>query len=274
MGWLRKIRRHMPQEIPGPIAALYEKVATGALCGFYRQVASRVTSSITCGRVLDVGTGPGYLPVEIVRRNPDLEVVGVDLSRKMLKIAQSVARREANTPMHGGSADRPPRVAPVVAGSRVQLVRGDVNNLPFPDSVFDLVISTLSLHHWRDPARGIQECLRVTVPGGQCWIYDLRTDAPAGKHAELLKAKGLRGFILGWIFKFHGVDSKDYAAPLVARWMDNTAKVRVELHPAYLKLNIRKAHCEQQERSSYCCVDSHHNGDSVALSASSLVRST
>ena len=271
MGWLRKIRRHLPQEIPGPIAALYEKVATGALCGFYRQVAWQVTSSITCGRVLDVGTGPGYLPVEIVRRNPDLEVVGVDLSPEMLKIAQSVASRVGNSCVRCRSTDRPPRPAPVVAGSCVRLVRGDVNNLPFPDGTFDLVLSTLSLHHWRDPVRGIQECLRVTAPGGQCWIYDLRTDVPAYNHAELLNARGLRGFMLGWIFKFHGVDSKDYAASLVVRWLDKGSKVRVERHPAYLKLDIHKTHCEQQERSSCCRVDSHRSGDSVALSASSLV---
>ena len=65
MKWSRKIRTYFPQEIPGPMAALYETVATGALAGFYRQVALEIASLLARGRVLDVGTGPGHL---LVRR--------------------------------------------------------------------------------------------------------------------------------------------------------------------------------------------------------------
>ena len=118
MNWLRKIRPYLPQEIPGPMAVLYEKVATGALCGFYRQVASEVTSSLTSGRVLDVGTGPGHLLIEIARLNRDLELVGVDLSSKMLKIAESLIRQEVNTDVQG-------------KGAGIRLVQGEVHNLLF-----------------------------------------------------------------------------------------------------------------------------------------------
>jgi 2-polyprenyl-3-methyl-5-hydroxy-6-metoxy-1,4-benzoquinol methylase len=82
-GWLRKIHTSLSQEIPEPIAVLYEKVATPGLSLFYQQVASE-------GRVLDVGAGPGHLLVEIARRRPNLELVALDLSRKMLKIAKKL----------------------------------------------------------------------------------------------------------------------------------------------------------------------------------------
>ncbi len=239
MNWLRKIRPYLPQEIPGPMAVLYEKVATGALCGFYRQVASEVTSSLTSGRVLDVGTGPGHLLIEIARLNRDLELVGVDLSWKMLQIAESLIRQETNTHAHG-------------KGTGICLVRGEVHNLLFPDGAFDLVVSTLSFHHWHNPMRGIQECLRVTAPGGQCWIYDLRTDVPARTHAESVTAKGLGRWALGWIFKYHGVDPKDYRARSVAQCLDAGTTVEVEVHPTYLKLKMEKPLSKVRGKTARC----------------------
>jgi ubiquinone/menaquinone biosynthesis C-methylase UbiE len=50
----------------------------------------------------------------------------------------------------------------------------DVAALPFPDATFDLVVSTLSQHHWADPAAGLNEILRVLRPDAQTWIYDIR----------------------------------------------------------------------------------------------------
>lgn len=232
MNWSRRIRAYLPQEIPGPMAALYETVATGALGGFYRQVAFEIASLLARGRVLDVGTGPGHLLGEIAERSPGLELVGIDLSRRMLKIAKSVV----------GVAD--------VAGPDIRLVHGDVQDLPFRDGEFDLVVSTLSLHHWRDPAQGIRECSRVTAPGGRCWIYDLRTDVPSSRHARLLAGKGLRGALLGWIFKFHGVDPKDYEARSVSGWLSGGATVEAEVREAYLKLEVRKAPCRSHERAA------------------------
>ncbi len=226
------------------MAVLYEKVATGVLSSFYRQVAREITSSVKRGRVLDVGTGPGHLLVEIARGNPDLEVVGLDLSQRMLTIAKAHTEQCARiaTTQDVSIAPRP--------RSQIQLVRGDVQHLPFCDDAFDMVVSTLSLHHWQNPAKGIQECLRVTAPGGQCWIYDLRTDVPARRHAELVTGEGIRGLLLSWIFKFHGIAPRDYESQSVARWVCGRAKVQAEMHAAYLKLNIQKPLRKQEERNT------------------------
>ena len=236
--WLRRIRTFLPQEIPGPIAVLYEKVATPALSKFYRQVASEIASSLSSGRVLDVGTGPGHLLVEIARRRPNLELVGLDLSRKMLKIAKELTEQD-----EGGGVN----ITEVRTPLLIRLVRGDVRNLPFSDGAFDLVVSTLSIHHWHDPVRGIQECLRVTAPGGRCWIYDLRTDVPQRMYAKLITGGGLRRLLLSWVFKFHGVDPGQYQACTVASWLGGGATVQAEVHAAYLKLDIEKPLCELQD---------------------------
>ena len=41
------------------------------------------------GKLLDVGTGPGRLLIEINRLNPDLELFGLDISASMIKVAQN-----------------------------------------------------------------------------------------------------------------------------------------------------------------------------------------
>ncbi len=128
----------------------------------------------------------------------------------------------------------------------IRLVRADVRELPFSDNAFDLVVSTISIHHWHNPARGIKECLRVTAPGGRCWIYDLRTDVSARTHAKFVTGKGLYRLALGWIFKFHGVDPNQYQAPMVASWLAGDVTVQSQVHAAYLKLNIEKPLCESQ----------------------------
>ncbi len=241
-GWYRKICSFLPQQIPGPMAVLYDKVASSAIRDFHKKVASEITATLKSGKVLDIGTGPGHLLLEITRQNPDLDLVGCDLSKKMLKIAKKVTSQENS----GGSNQKLEGTDP----SKIFLTQGDVQNLPFADGQFDQVISTLSMHHWNDPIQGIRECARVTAPGGNCWIYDLRTDAPLSEHAKLLSAKGLRRLILSWIFKFHGVDSEKYENLRVSSHSGEDIIVETEVHAAYLKLIIKKPLCKLQDETT------------------------
>jgi methylase of polypeptide subunit release factors len=44
------------------------------------------------GLILDLGTGPGHLPVEIVKIAPEINIIGVDLSRRLIKVAGQTPR--------------------------------------------------------------------------------------------------------------------------------------------------------------------------------------
>jgi ubiquinone/menaquinone biosynthesis C-methylase UbiE len=136
---------------------LYERLA-GRLAGrLYGRVAADLVAAALPpdARILDVGTGPGLLPLSIAAACPQLRIDAVDLSPQMIDRAR---RRAAAT----GQAEA------------VSFMVADVARLPFPDATFDLVVSTLSQHHWSDPGAGLRELNRVLRPEAQAWIYDLR----------------------------------------------------------------------------------------------------
>jgi ubiquinone/menaquinone biosynthesis C-methylase UbiE len=122
-----------------------------------RLMAHRAVALINTGAAADLGCGPGYLAIEMARRATGLHVTGVDLSDAML--SQAIA----NARLAGVAHQTDFRTADVAA-------------LPFPDASLDLVVSTLSLHHWEDPRPVFDEIARVLRPGGGFLIFDLRRD--------------------------------------------------------------------------------------------------
>jgi ubiquinone/menaquinone biosynthesis C-methylase UbiE len=145
-------------------AAIYSVVAPPMLRPLYRRVAVDVGELAAqlggpSPSVLEIGSGPGELALEILRRLPVAELVGVDLAEGMIEraVERAVERTRAE-----GYPDR------------VRFVLADAAALPLADHSFDVVVSTLSLHHWAHPGRLFAELARVLRPGGVALIYDLR----------------------------------------------------------------------------------------------------
>jgi SAM-dependent methyltransferase len=97
-------------------------------------------------------------------RQLGLDVTGLDLDPAMIEVARANAER---APDDAGRR-------PSDAGRLPSFVVGDVASLPFADASFDLVVSTLSMHHWADPRAGLAEIGRVLRPGGRALVWDLR----------------------------------------------------------------------------------------------------
>ena len=96
--------------------------------------------------VLDAGAGVGRFTTRLTRlTDAPGAVVALDLFSPMLEAISS-------------------RVRPT---SRLALVNGDIDHLPFRDSMFDLVFANHVLYHLRDIARSIDELGRVLRPTGR-----------------------------------------------------------------------------------------------------------
>ena len=174
---LRHGRHATPgHQVPGGIlignAALYDTLSRLLLSPFINRIAADIAAGAPAGaQVLEVGCGPGHLSIRLARHHR-LEVTGLDLDPAM------IARACANTHRPETGDQRQP-----------EFLVGDVAALAFPDRSFDLVVSTLSMHHWADPAAGLAEIGRVLRPGARALVWDFRPGVrphPFGpRHADL-----------------------------------------------------------------------------------------
>ncbi len=166
--------------IPYLGAKIYSLIARKSplLRDLYKEVAEEVYSRISSGRILDVGTGPGYLPLEIAKKSQSLEITGIDISPTMVKIA---SRNVENMGLSGC----------------VRFQFGNAASLPFEDGYFDFVVSTASLHHWLRPIECIKEIYRVLKDNGEAWIYDIRRDTTKDVNAQVRRKYG---WFLSFIF--------------------------------------------------------------------------
>ncbi|GIJ11628.1 class I SAM-dependent methyltransferase [Micromonospora andamanensis] len=148
----------------------YDRMSRWALRGLYRRVAEDVAAvAPESATILDVGTGPGRLLHELADRRPDVTLTGVDPSPHMIQVAERTATSRS-------------------LGHRVRFQIADVANLPHPDGSVDVLVSTLSLHHWPDLPAAATQLARVLRPGGHLMIYDFRL-APLGAALVALRSQ-------------------------------------------------------------------------------------
>jgi len=106
------------------------------------------------GSMLDIGTGPGHIPLLVCERIQEARVLGIDLAERMLELAR---RHRAASPH----------------AERLEFRRADAKGLDFADDSFDTVFSNTILHHIPDPLPFLREAARVLRPTGCLLIRDL-----------------------------------------------------------------------------------------------------
>ena len=118
-------------------------------------------------RVLDIGCGTGTLSAGIKQRHPDATVTGLDPDPKALARARKKAHR---------------------AGVAVTFDQGFADALPYPNAMFDRVVSSLMFHHLpREVKEGmLREVRRVLRPGGELHLLDFTGAHGHGHLARLI----------------------------------------------------------------------------------------
>ncbi len=214
------------ERIPGVLASAYEKATRLVIGSYYRRLAEEIVAHLANGTILDLGTGPGYLPIEIAKRSSDIHIIGVDLSRKLIQMARSNAAK-------AGFADR------------LDFQRGNAGRLEFDDASFDLVISTGMLHSLKEPVHVLQEIYRVLKAGREAWIFDPAKVTSAVDRKKWKASLNLRERFFLWLFQLSGLHKpiKTYTSEQAIAFIRETdfKNYWVEEFENELRIKLRKA---------------------------------
>ncbi len=102
-------------------------------------------------QVLELGFGAGRAIELVAAQIPDGQVSGIDISQTMVRTASH-------------------RNVRAIKAGHVNLQRGDLATLPFPDNQFDKIYTIQTLYFWPDPSRTLTEVFRVLKPDGMLVI--------------------------------------------------------------------------------------------------------
>lgn len=210
--------------IPGPGASVYSIIAQKSpfMQDFYRMVIEEVLSKMSSGRILDVGTGPGCLPLQLAQRSGGLEIKAIDISPDMIEIARKNAQQMG------------------LSGC-VEFVLGSAEKMPFEQGHFDLVVSTNSFHHWAHPEECLKEIHRVLRNGGEAWIYDLRRDITREAVLETRKRYGwLLSSVFLYLVRLHSSVRLDKVQQLLSSPELNFSSKKVVDRGIILKQELKK----------------------------------
>jgi len=137
--------------------------------------------------ILEISFGNGYLMSQYA--SSKYEIYGIDYNKKMVEVAR---KRIANK------------------GFDINLIKGNVEKLPFPDDSFDTIINTMAFTGYPDGRKAIGEMKRVLKPGGRILLIDF--DYP--------KNRNVFGFFIVRLWEKFGDIIKDIEALLSEREFD------------------------------------------------------
>ena len=137
-------------------------------------------ANYTFSSMLDIGCGPGILDVKIAQMFPKAKIYGIDPSSDMIKQAASLAKKTGI--------------------KNLEFSIGKNTEIPF-DLKFDIVITTLSFHHWAVKREALEYIAQYIADGGKMAIYEfLRPEKHmgiSGSHSLSLKEASSYSDILG-----------------------------------------------------------------------------
>ena len=212
----------MIKGIPAPGAYIFY-LSTKTRKGFYEALAKEIVSKIDQGRVLDVGTGSGNLPVEIAKRAPNLEIIGIDISKVLIKIARGATKREG-------------------VQSAVRFELGSAYALRFEDCYFDLVVSSGVIHHLKYPLKVFNEIYRVLKPHREAWLYDLITDTTLKELRRGLREMHISFLPSAIFFRLHGLKYDEYVKGKLAQSLKESLfeQYKFERRACLMKIALSK----------------------------------
>lgn len=141
--------------MPSFAARLYDNLTSvKGVNKTFEDISLFVDSFLKHGKLLDIGTGPGRLLLEINKKNPQLDLFGLDISASMLDIAKQNLK----------SIDR------------IDLRVGNIVQTDYQDNFFDSIVSSGSFYNWDSPVDGLNEIYRILQSGKTAFIFESKKD--------------------------------------------------------------------------------------------------
>lgn len=149
-----EIEPRVPKNSFGPLFSRFYSFFSSHSKGHMRvyEYVAKDAMKMQPKRVLDVGCGPGMLLSTFLKMNPDATISGVDPSPSMVKIARK-------------------RLQEYTTKGKAFIEEGSSKNIPFQGN-FDLIISSMSFHHWEDRGGSLKYLSEHLETNGHIAIYE------------------------------------------------------------------------------------------------------
>lgn len=168
----------------------------------YAKEASKYLHDGCC--VLEVAPGPGYLAIELAKLGICSKIIGLDISKDFVEIAQRNAKEAGVIEV-------------------VEFQHGNVADIHFPDNSFDFIICIAAFKNFKEPLKALNQMCRVLKSGGNALIADMNRDASIQQIEDYIKsieAKGMGKLFMRLIFKYflrNGAYTKDEFTSLISK---------------------------------------------------------
>lgn len=106
--------------------------------------------------IVDIATGTGDVAISMAKQIPNTQIVGIDLSEKMLKVAEQKIER-------------------LNIKSNIRLLCEDAENLSFPSNSFDVVTISFGIRNFENIDKGLSEFHRILREGGSLFVMEFST---------------------------------------------------------------------------------------------------
>ncbi len=146
-----------------PIAAMFDRIspkydALNHLLSLnidkvWRKKTAKTVAKLHPTSILDLATGTADLAIAMAKRIPQVHIVGMDISEKMLEIGKAKVTQRG-------------------LENQIELHVGDAAALPFEDDTFDAVTVAFGVRNFEDLDKGLSEIHRVLKPLGQAVILE------------------------------------------------------------------------------------------------------
>lgn len=112
----------------------------------WRKKVLQLVADTNPENILDIATGTGDLAI-LMAQTPVKKIVGLDISNGMLEVGRKKIEAKNLT-------------------SRIEMILGDSENMPFDDNSFDAITVAFGVRNFENLDKGLREIHRVLRPGG------------------------------------------------------------------------------------------------------------